>query len=124
MFKSPFSFDGRIRRLEYGLSFIIYFAAYLLMIMLTGVGVEAGGGGGSLVAVILIIPMVWFLWAQGAKRCHDINRSGWMQIIPFYFLFLIFQDGDRGRNEHGSNPKFPEEADLLESETLDGHLKK
>lgn len=119
MFQSPFSFNGRIRRLEYGISFIIYFAAYLFVIMIIGIA----GDGGSVVALVLYIPMLWFLWAQGAKRCHDINRSGWMQIIPFYFLFLIFQGGDRGRNEYGSNPKFPEEADLLESETLDGHLK-
>jgi uncharacterized membrane protein YhaH (DUF805 family) len=119
MFKSPFSFNGRIRRLEYGISFIIYFVSYILTTALMGVG----GDSGSLIGVILIIPTVWFLWAQGAKRCHDITRSGWMQIIPFYFLFLIFQDGDRGRNEYGSNPKFPEEVDLLESETLDGHLR-
>jgi uncharacterized membrane protein YhaH (DUF805 family) len=119
MFKSPFSFDGRIRRMEFGISFVIYIVSYLLTISIMGVG----GGGGAIIGFVLIIPTVWFLWAQGAKRCHDINRSGWIQIIPFYFLFLIFQDGDQGRNEYGSNPKFPEEADVLDSETLDGHLK-
>ena len=29
MFKNPFSFSGRIRRMEYGLTFIIYIVAYV-----------------------------------------------------------------------------------------------
>ncbi len=117
MFQKPFSFDGRIRRLEYGLSFIIYLIVYGLMIALVG-------GAESMVGLLLVVPMVWFLWAQGAKRCHDINRSGWMQIIPFYVLFLIFEDGQQGKNEYGSNPKSPDgPEDVLESETLDGHLR-
>jgi uncharacterized membrane protein YhaH (DUF805 family) len=118
MFKSPFSFDGRIRRLEFGLSFIIYIVTYFTILAITG----AGDGIGA-VSLILIIPLVWFLWAQGAKRCHDVGRSGWWQLIPFYFFVLLFEDGDREKNEYGSNPKFPEEVDVLESETLDGHLK-
>jgi len=31
MFKNPLSFEGRIRRTEYGLSCIIYFIAVLLL---------------------------------------------------------------------------------------------
>jgi uncharacterized membrane protein YhaH (DUF805 family) len=119
MFKNPFSFDGRIRRKEYGLTFVIYLIFYAITSLLS----MAADGAGAIIAVVLIIPVVWFLWAQGAKRCHDIGRSGWWQIIPFYFFVLLFQDGDQGRNEYGSNPKYPEEVDVLESETLDGHLK-
>ena len=121
MFKHPFSFDGRIRRTEYGLSLIIYLVAYMILMGLAAIEEVVGG----IVGLIAIIPIVWFVWAQGAKRCHDIDRSGWMQIIPFYFLFLLFEDGKPGRNEHGTNPKEQgaEELDVLESETLDGHLR-
>jgi len=80
-------------------------------------------GAGAIGGFVLLIPTLWFLWAQGAKRCHDLDRNGWMQIIPFYFLVLIFQDGVQGRNEYGPNPKNPDEGDVLESETLDGHLR-
>jgi uncharacterized membrane protein YhaH (DUF805 family) len=119
MFKNPFSFDGRIRRLEYGLSFIIYLVAYFLVIALT-----ASGNGAGLIAMLMLIPMLWFLWAQNAKRCHDLGRSGWWQLIPFYGFVMLFVDGDEGRNEYGLSPKYPEEAgDVLSSETLDAHLR-
>ncbi|HTF21814.1 MAG TPA: DUF805 domain-containing protein [Chryseolinea sp.] len=121
MFKHPFSFDGRIRRTEYGLTFIIYLVAYFIIMALIATEAVAA----SIAAMIAIVPLVWFLWAQGAKRCHDIDRSGWMQLIPFYFFFLLFEDGKPGRNEFGTNPKQQggEEVDVLESETLDGHLR-
>jgi uncharacterized membrane protein YhaH (DUF805 family) len=119
MFKSPFSFTGRIRRMEYGITFIIYLIFYAFMMF----GMDAAGAAGGIVFLVLLVPVIWFLWAQGAKRCHDVGRSGWWQIVPFYFFVLLFQDGDPNRNEYGSNPKFPEQVDVLESETLDGHLR-
>ena len=119
MFKNAFSFDGRIRRTEYGISYIIYIVAYIMALAL----IESGSGVGSVFGIVIIIPIIWFLIAQGAKRCHDVGRSGWWQLIPFYVFAMLFSDGNPGRNEYGSNPKGPQEADVLESETLDGHLR-
>ncbi|MFD2523931.1 DUF805 domain-containing protein [Emticicia soli] len=102
MFKNPFSFDGRIRRTEYGLSLIIrVFSYFIFILFLTLVGY----GAGLLFMILLYIPTVWFMWAQGAKRCHDLGNSGWYQIIPFYPLWMLFQDGEYGENEYGPNPK-------------------
>ena len=100
MFKAPFSFEGRIRRTEFGLSYVIYFAVVLLLAFST----EAVGDAPP-VLFLLYIPLVWFLWAQGAKRCHDKGNSGWYQIIPFYVFWLLFSDSDFGHNEYGPNPK-------------------
>lgn len=99
MFSSPFSFSGRITRTEYGLSFILYLVVYFVLIAY----VESNND--NAVVGLLFIPMLWFLWAQGAKRCHDIDRSGWMQIIPFYVLWLIFESGTNGSNSFGDDPK-------------------
>ena len=103
MFKRPFSFNGRIRRTEYCLSFLIYMIWYVVvnvMMETPDPSVEA-----SVFILISFIPMIWFLWAQNAKRCHDRGNSGWYQLIPFYFLVLLFGDGDEGENEYGDNPK-------------------
>ncbi len=49
--------------------------------------------------------MNWFFFAQGAKRCHDRNNSGWYQINPVYFLWMLLGDGDEYENDYGKDPK-------------------
>jgi uncharacterized membrane protein YhaH (DUF805 family) len=99
MFKAPFSFKGRIRRTEYVLSYIIYvvFASFISILM------EVGEYFGLL--GLFILPMLWFLIAQATKRCHDRGNSGWYQIIPFYFFWMVFAESEYGENEYGKNPK-------------------
>jgi uncharacterized membrane protein YhaH (DUF805 family) len=96
MFSAPFSFDGRIRRTEYGISFIIYVLSYTLI---------AAVAESFSILFVAIIPLLWFLWAQGAKRCHDRGNSGWFQIIPFYVFWMLFAEGDNTKNEYGNSPK-------------------
>jgi uncharacterized membrane protein YhaH (DUF805 family) len=102
MFTDSFSFEGRIRRLEYGLSLIISscVGAFNLFIL--------GSSDAFIVIVLYWIILIanWeFLLAQGSKRSHDIGNSGWWQLIPFYSLYILFAEGDRGENEYGPNPK-------------------
>ena len=103
MFKRPFSFNGRIRRLEYGISFIIFSIWYVVIDVMSKSSDPSPAA--SIFILISFIPMIWFLWAQNAKRCHDRGNSGWYQLIPFYFFVLLFGDGDEGENEYGDNPK-------------------
>lgn len=129
MFKKPFSFNGRIRRLEYGISFIIgcivselfgYTLGYI-----AGTLINNGYGNQSLyyfLTFILYLPSIgWFFVAQGTKRCHDLGNSGWWQFIPFYVIWLIFQRGQDGENKYGKNPKSidnaKEEGSVLISQT-------
>lgn len=103
MFKHPFSFNGRISRTEYGISFIIYVVWYCVIRVLMETpdpSVEV-----AVFVLISLIPMTWFGWAQSAKRCHDRGNSGWYQLIPFYAFVLLFGRGDEGPNEYGDNPK-------------------
>lgn len=103
MFKRPFSFNGRIRRTEYCLSFIIYMIWYGVINAM--METPEPSLGASLFVLISFIPMIWFLWAQNAKRCHDRGNSGWYQIIPFYVFVLMFGGSGEGSNEYGDNPK-------------------
>ena len=105
MFKNPFSFNGRIRRLEYGLSNLIYL---VLVFIIAGLLIAFGdprSPATNIIMILLWIPLAWFMLAQGAKRCHDRGNSGWWQIIPFYTLWMLFAPGDIGDNEYGPNPK-------------------
>ena len=100
MFINLFSSEGRIRRLEYCLSFIIYFIYCACCVALSNIAnyeVQTSS--------LLLIPGYIFLFSQGSKRCHDLDKNGFWQIIPFYGLWLIFQEGKHGYNRFGPNPK-------------------
>lgn len=103
MFKRVFSFKGRIRRTEFGLSYIIFLAWYLVFVAVTEM--NDVNPVFALFIILTIVPAYWFLWAQGAKRCHDRGNSGWYQIIPFYFLVMLFGGSENGINDYGTNPK-------------------
>jgi uncharacterized membrane protein YhaH (DUF805 family) len=107
MFKNPFIFEGRIRRSEFGISFILFIVARVITTIIIA-GIISGSNdkdGAVILSFLLLIPVLWFLWAQGAKRCHDLGNSGWFQLIPFYALWMLFQDGEPGPNQYGENPK-------------------
>lgn len=115
MFRNPFSFDGRIRRTEYGISFILFvivgaIVKAIVVAVIMGSGYNSGYSSdnyssGQLLTFLFYIPLLWFLWAQGSKRCHDADMSGWWQLIPFMPLVLIFIDGTKGNNRYGEDPK-------------------
>jgi len=107
MLKNPFSFEGRIRRTEYGVSTLIFYLVFLLMEIFLGPANNDGGNTiSAIVTIILFISVCWFHLAQGAKRCHDLGNSGWWQLIPFYFFWLLFENGENRANRYGNNPKF------------------
>jgi surface protein len=85
MFSSPFSFDGRIRRTEYNISVII-------LIILSSCVNAAALSSDLPFLYFTYIPIFWLMWAQGAKRCHDLGRSGLFQIIPFYPIVMMFSE--------------------------------
>lgn len=103
MFKRVFPFKGRIRRTEFGLSYIIFLAWYLVFVAVTEM--NDVNPVFALFIILTIVPAYWSLWAQGAKRCHDRGNSGWYQIIPFYFLVMLFGGSENGINDYGTNPK-------------------
>ncbi|HEX8531056.1 MAG TPA: DUF805 domain-containing protein [Cytophagales bacterium] len=99
MFNQPFSFQGRIRRTEFGISYVIYLVATAFINLLTADSDAPG------MTLLLYIPLIWFILAQATKRCHDRDNSGWYQLIPFYTLWMLFAEGDKGDNNYGPDPK-------------------
>jgi uncharacterized membrane protein YhaH (DUF805 family) len=54
---------------------------------------------------ILPVLLLGFVSIQGAKRMHDINKSGWYILIPVYNIYLTFLNGTAGSNDYGIDPK-------------------
>lgn len=121
MFKAPFSFDGRIRRIEYFLSGLISSVVGGTVWAIAFAGIMAGAMSGStasgsifgvIIGFAVYVGLLWFGLAQGVKRLHDLNKSGWMILIMFipvanfiFALYMLFADGTVGPNEYGNDPK-------------------
>ena len=104
MFKNPFSFQGRIRRTEYGLSLLIYGMSVVLMIGMISLLAQISEWFLGLIP-FAFFALLWFQFAQAAKRSHDLGNSGWLILIPFYTWLLLFVNSQSGENEYGANPK-------------------
>ena len=102
MFSRIFSFNGRIRRLEYGLTYLAYCIWNVPMRVMPE---EQISEGYAIFYLVTLLPILWICFAQGAKRCHDRGNSGWYQLIPFYVLWMIFADGETETNAYGVCPK-------------------
>lgn len=110
MFCHPFSFKGRIRRLEFGISLII-FTIWAIIVNIAAEDPDLEGGT-AILLLLSYIPALWFYWAQLCKRFHDRGFSGtyiFFLLIPIYNLYLlcmqIFADGDKYDKEYGPTPK-------------------
>lgn len=121
-----FSCKGRIRRTQYLLTILAVYAGGIVVALLCfGISTlfrhlenEANEPSSLIIAssilflVILMLcyfAIIWVLIAQGARRCHDRNNSGWFQIIPFYYAWMLFADGDPFNNKYGIDPKMRNE---------------
>jgi hypothetical protein len=42
--------------------------------------------------IALSIPLLWFISAQGVKRSNDLGENGWLNLIPFFSVYILFQE--------------------------------
>ena len=98
------TFAGRARRTEFW-----YFA---LINTIASIAIAIAFGDES--AASLIFSLVLFLpsIAVGARRLHDIGRTGWWQLIVLvpiigWIVMIVFAatKGDVGDNQYGPDPK-------------------
>jgi uncharacterized membrane protein YhaH (DUF805 family) len=105
-------FDGRARRKEYWLFFLInMFVAILLMMLDAGIGTLSTDTGWGMLSGLYTLGVMLPSLAVAVRRLHDTGRSGWwllLSLIPLVGLVvLVFMllDGDRGNNRFGEDPK-------------------
>jgi uncharacterized membrane protein YhaH (DUF805 family) len=61
----------------------------------------------SFLFLLLFFGFVIFIVAisiQAIKRAHDIGKSGWITLIPFYNIILFFSRGEDEVNRYGNSP--------------------
>ena len=112
-FSKYFRFSGRSTRAEYWWwTLFVVMADIVLAVVdtLTGTMGMFGDSGllGALFELAILIPS----FALGARRLHDIDRSGWWQllwlVLVIGWIVLIswaIKRGDDGQNKYGPAPR-------------------
>jgi len=105
-FSNYFNFQGRATRAEYWWWFLFIVIADVLLGFIDSI--LGTGFIGSLFGLAMIIPGL----AVGARRLHDIGKSGWWQLLWFAILvgWIILwvwaiRQGNRGQNQYGLDPR-------------------
>ncbi len=92
-------FDGRARRKEYWMFFLINLIISFVFGFVCGlIGVPKLG---NIYSLVVLLPSV----GVAIRRMHDVGKSGWYCLIPIYNLVLACTDSDIGENQYGPNPK-------------------
>lgn len=94
---SLFSFKGRIGRINY---IATLFICFFLITIFKKIGVESQDNIIIICTKIVMLFLYYIIFSQGAKRCHDINLSGWYQIIPFFPFILMLKRGTTESNKY------------------------
>lgn len=98
-------FSGRATRAEYWyfvlFNIIISFVLGFIAGMLGMVDSNGSSWVTSLYSYAILIPSI----AVGVRRMHDVGKSGWYILIPFYNLVLSVRQGTDGANKYGPDPR-------------------
>ena len=108
----PFSFKGRIGRMQLILSYVMGFVAWFAIYALSEPALEYNS---NIFLFFLACTAVffWFLYAQCAKRCHDLGKSGAWMFVPFWNILLFFAEGEKGENQYGQGTEVKSDNTIL-----------
>ncbi len=114
-----FSFEGRLNRKEFIVrNIILILGLFLIAIVLCLLSGVFFGYDKEIFDTIFVLPLgvveiIFGIagWSVTARRCHDLNKSGWWQLIvaiPLVnILFAVYVWGFRGTvgsNRYGDDP--------------------
>ncbi|BAS68205.1 DUF805 domain-containing protein [Bathymodiolus septemdierum thioautotrophic gill symbiont] len=101
-------FNGRATRSEYWYFTLFNIIATIICSILDAVIGSGLGIIGLIYALAVLLPYIGVM----IRRLHDINRSGWWQLIAIvpilgWILIIIWttKDSDEEANQYGENPK-------------------
>ena len=101
-------FNGRSRRKEYWMFFLINIVIAIVLGFIEGI-MGSPGVISSLYSLAVLLPEI----GVSIRRLHDTNRSGWwlfISLVPIIGAIILIvymvQDSQPGENQYGQNPKF------------------
>ena len=104
-------FSGRASRSEYWwfalFGFIGGIVTLVIDVMILGYSSESYGPTNIIFSVVTFLPYL----SVGARRLHDINKSGWWQLITLTVIGIILliiwwaTVGESKKNSHGNSIK-------------------
>lgn len=103
--KNYATFDGRATRSEYW--YFILFNIIISIVLSIIDEIATGGVLGIIYCLAVLIPFI----AVATRRLHDINKSGWWQLIGLIpligaiVLLVFFCTDSKENNLYGLNPK-------------------
>ena len=104
-FQKYVDFSGRATRPEY------WWFALLCVVAPYAVQLVLGYWLGLIVSLALMLPSL----AAGARRLHDINKTGWLQLVWLvpvlgwaFMIYLLVQPTVAGSNQYGEAPVTPD----------------
>ena len=77
-------FKGKSNKLQYNSMVLFYFVLNFFTMTFNPTAKNLN----SFIWLMSLVPMI----AAQIRRSHDIGRSGWWIIIPFYPIYLMFKD--------------------------------
>jgi|688.fasta_scaffold60695_2 uncharacterized membrane protein YhaH (DUF805 family) len=94
-FKKYATFTGRASRSEFW-----YFALFYFIIYIVG-AVVGSSMGNEFISYLFIAPIIIPYLSVAVRRLHDVNKSGWFYLVPFYNIALFATAGTQGPNKYG-----------------------
>ena len=117
--------EGRASRSEFWWFFLFYYlGSFLASALDAGLGWQFGesdpfAGQPGVLYLLFLLAIIIPTICVTARRLHDVNRSGWWQLIPItiigiipfiYWMVKKPEDNEEGReNKWGTNPLLDED---------------
>lgn len=77
-------FKGRSNKLQFNSFLLFYIIVDLFTFLLNPNGTTVN----NVIMILLSVPLI----AVEIRRSHDVGKSGWWILVPFYSLYLMFKN--------------------------------
>lgn len=109
---NPFTFDGRIGRLQYFGFAVIWGLILFFVSVAIGLGTAPSGepgAGGTLASLGFLLVYFIATISYGVRRLQDFDKNGWWYLLAFIpgvnlvmALILLLAPGTQGPNSYGT----------------------